>query len=73
MLKIPATGLALPTIADLRKWIRDVAGWEQTGEPGSATGRTTLLFRDSACGRNISIIVEPIDRFVIYHLIDMGN
>ena len=71
MLKIPATGLSLSTISDLRKWIRDVAGWEQLGDAGSLTGRTTIAYR--AAERRISVVAEPIEHFVVYHFIDMGT
>ncbi len=71
MLKIPASGLTLSTIADLRKWIKDVAGWEQLGDTSSLTGRTTVAYR--AAERRISVVAEPIERFVVYHFIDMGT
>lgn len=74
LLRLPATGLVLPTIADLRKWIRDVAGWIQLGDaaPGLVAGRTTLSYRDAAEGRRITVVVEPIEHFVVYHFIDAG-
>lgn len=74
LLRLPPTGLMLPTIAELRKWIRDVAGWTQVGDatPGLVAGRTTLTYRDAADGRRITVVVEPIDHFVVYHFIDAG-
>lgn len=74
MLRIPANGLALRTVADVRAWMRDVAGWESVGEPStSAAGRTTLSFRDRGSDKRVSVIVEAIEHFVVYHLIEMGN
>ena len=75
LLRLPSAGLMLPTIADLRKWIREVAGWSQIGDPGAnpTSGRSTLAFRDGSDGRRITVVVEPIDHFVIYHFIDGGT
>lgn len=69
----PQNGLVLKTLADVRSWMRDVAGWESLGEPGtSVTGRTLLSFRDRATDKRISVIVEAIEHFVVYHLIELG-
>lgn len=75
LLRLPQVGLSLSTVADLRGWIRDTAGWVLTGESGASavSGRSTLTFRDGAEGRRITIVVEPIEHFVVYHFLETGQ
>jgi hypothetical protein len=71
MLKLTDAGIAVRTVAELRSWIRDVVGWEQAGDGNASASRTKLLFRGSGGTKKISVIVEPHEYFVVYHLIEM--
>jgi hypothetical protein len=71
MLKLTDAAIALRTVAELRSWIRDVVGWEQAGDTNAGISRTKLLFRGNGGAKKISVIVEPHEYFVVYHLIEM--
>ena len=70
MLKLSDAGLTVRTVAELRAWIRDGVGWEQAGDTSINTSRTTLLFKGNGGEKKISVIVEPHDYFVVYHLLE---
>lgn len=71
MLKVPSNGFAIKTVGELRSWIKDVAGWEQVGESSSSGAKSIMTFFESATNRRFSVIVEPVDYFVVYHLVEM--
>lgn len=70
MLRLTEADLSIRTVAELRAWIRNVIGWEQLGDPSGGAGRTTLVFRGKGGDKRISVIVEPHDYFVVYHLVE---
>ncbi|WP_370676775.1 hypothetical protein [Pleomorphomonas sp. PLEO] len=70
MLGIEDDMLPLSTVRDLRAWVQNVRKWEQVGEPKTTSGKTILGFRDKEKAKNITVVIEPIEHFVIFHLID---
>lgn len=73
MLKVPANGFAIKTVGSLKSWIKDVASWEQIGDTSASGTRSIMTFSETATGRRVSIIIEPVDYFVVYHLIEMPS
>lgn len=62
--------LPVSTVRDLRAWVQNVRKWEQIGEPKTTLGKTILGFRDKEKAKNITVVIEPIEHFVIFHLLD---
>ena len=70
MLGMDNDSLPVSSIRDLRAWIQNVRKWEQVGEPKTTLGKTILGFRDKEKAKNITVVIEPIEHFVIFHLLD---
>ena len=62
--------IPVSTVRDLRAWVQNVRKWEQISEPKTTLGKTILGFRDKEKAKNITVVIEPIEHFVIFHLLD---
>lgn len=62
--------LPVSTVRDLRAWVQNVRKWEQISEPKTTLGKTIIGFRDKEKSKNITVVIEPIEHFVIFHLLD---
>jgi hypothetical protein len=70
MLKLSDDGPQLSCVRDMRNWVQNVRKWVQVSEPKVTSGRTIILYRDDQQEKDITLVVEPIERFVIFHFID---
>jgi len=70
MLGMDEDSIPVSTVRDLRAWIQGVKKWEQIGEPKTTSGKTILGFRDKEKAKNITVVIEPVEHFVIFHLLD---
>jgi hypothetical protein len=71
LLKLKTSAVAVHTVQDLRQWIRDVAGWTQLTETQSdTTKRQTIRYEERESGRKFMIIIEPVSRYVVFHLLE---
>lgn len=71
LLKLQASVTAVHTVQDLRQWIKDVAGWTQlTESQNETTKRQTIRYEERETGRKFMIIIEPVGRFVVFHLLE---
>lgn len=70
MLKLPEEGPQLSNVRDLRDWVQNHRKWTQVTEPKTTSGRTIISYRDEAVSKNITVVLEPIDHFVIFHILD---
>jgi hypothetical protein len=70
MLAIEADSPPISTVRDLRAWVQSVKKWEQIGDPKTTSGKTIIGFRDKEKAKNITVVIEPIEHFVIFHLLD---
>ncbi len=70
MLEMDEDFIPVSTVRDLRAWVQNVRKWEQIGEPKTTLGKTIIGFRDKNRAKNITVVIEPIEHFVIFHLLD---
>lgn len=70
MLGMDEDFVSISTVRDLRAWIQNVRKWEQLDEPKTTQGKTILGFRDKEKSKNITVVIEPIEHFVIFHMLD---
>lgn len=70
MLKLPEEGAQLQYVRDMRDWVHVQRKWSMVNEPKTTSGRTIVSYRDESVAKNITVVIEPIDHFVIFHLID---
>jgi hypothetical protein len=70
MLKIPDEESKLNCVRDLRDWVKNIRKWTLLSEPKTTSGRTIILYRDKQSEKNVTVVIEPIERFVIFHIID---
>ena len=70
MLGMEEDTIPVSTVRDLRAWIQGIRKWEQVSEPKTTSGKTILAFRDKEKSKNITVVIEPIEHFVIFHLLD---
>lgn len=70
MLGMDDETLPVSTVRDLRAWVQNIRKWEQIGEPKTTSGKTIIGFRDKEKAKNITVVIEPIEHFVIFHLLD---
>lgn len=70
MLGMDNDSLPVSTVRDLKAWIQNVRKWDQIGEPKTTSGKTIVGFRDIEKEKNITVVIEPIEHFVIFHLLD---
>lgn len=70
LLKLPEEEPQLNCVRDMRDWVKNVRKWTQLDEPKTTSGRTVILYRDGQLEKNITVVIEPIERFVIFHIID---
>lgn len=70
MLGIDEEAAPISTVRDLRAWVRDIRKWEQISEPKTTSGKTIIGFRDNEKSKNVTLVVEPIEHFVIFHILD---
>jgi PAS domain-containing protein len=74
ILKLNASEVAIRTVAQLRQWIKDVVGWTQLSESeNETTKRQTIRYEDKNNGRKFMIMIEPISRFVVFHVLESEN
>lgn len=62
--------LPVSTVRDLRAWVQTARKWEQISEPKTTLGKTIIGFRDKEKSKNITVVIEPIEHFVIFHFLD---
>jgi hypothetical protein len=62
--------LPVSTVRDLRAWVQNARKWEQISEPKTTLGKTIIGFRDKEKSKNITVVIEPIEHFVIFHFLD---
>lgn len=60
----------LNCVRDMRDWVQNKLKWVLVSEPKSTSGRTIMAYRDNTVSKNITVVIEPIDHFVIFHFID---
>lgn len=70
MLGMDEDFIPVSTVRDLRAWVQNVRKWEQISEPKTTLGKTIIGFRDKEKAKNITVVIEPIEHFVIFHLLD---
>ncbi|SFN04333.1 hypothetical protein SAMN05192571_11358 [Pleomorphomonas diazotrophica] len=70
MLKMEEDSIPISTVRDLRAWIQNVRKWEQLDEPKTTLGKTIIGYRDKEKSKNITVVVEPIEHYVVFHLLD---
>jgi len=70
MLKIDEESPPISTVRDLRAWVNNVRKWEQTSEPKTTSGKTIIGYRDKEKSKNLTVVIEPIEHFVIFHILD---
>ncbi|CAI9418434.1 hypothetical protein ANOBCDAF_04250 [Pleomorphomonas sp. T1.2MG-36] len=70
MLGMDDNALPVSTVRDLRAWVQAVRKWEQIGEPKTTLGKTIIGFRDKEKSKNITVVIEPIDHYVVFHFLD---
>jgi len=71
ILKLRTSSAVVRTVQDLRQWIKDVAGWTQLTETqNETTKRQTIRYEEKATGRKYMIMIEPVSRFVVFHLLE---
>lgn len=70
MLGMDEDFVPVSTVRDLRAWIQNVKKWEQIDEPKTTLGKTIIGFRDKEKSKNITVVIEPIEHFVIFHMLD---
>jgi PAS domain-containing protein len=61
---------SIGTVKDLGAWFRDRALWTKTRETAEGE-RNTIHFRERDSGRGHSVTIEPMGRFVVFHLRDL--
>lgn len=70
MLGMDEDFIPVSSVRDLRAWVQNVRKWEQLGEPKTTSGKTIIGFRDKEKAKNVTVVIEPIEHFVIFHLLD---
>ncbi len=61
---------SISTVRDLRAWVQNVRKWEQISEPKTTSGKTIIGYRDNEKSKTVTVVVEPIEHFVIFHILD---
>ncbi len=70
MLGIDEDSPSISTVRDLRAWIQNVRKWAQTGDPKTTSGKTIIGYKDNEKSKNITMVIEPIEHFVVFHILD---
>ena len=70
MLAMDEDTIPVSTVRDLRSWVQGIRKWEQIGEPKTTSGKTILGFKDKEKAKTITVVIEPIEHFVIFHMLD---
>lgn len=70
MLKLPEEAPQISSVRELRDWVQNNRKWTQVTEPKTTSGRTIISYRDEHINKNITVVIEPIDHFVIFHILD---
>lgn len=70
MLKLVEDGPQLSHVRDMRDWVQNIRKWTMVTEPKTTSGRTIISYRDDSVSKNITVVVEPFDHFVIFHFMD---
>jgi len=70
MLKLSDEGPQLSHVRDMRDWVQNSRKWTMVAEPKTTSGRTIISYRDESVSKNITVVIEPIDHFVIFHFLD---
>ena len=71
LLGLPSEGRAVATIRELRAWIADVAKWRLLST--SPNGERTKLSYVDEKGRAYVVLLEPLGRYAVFHVIDMDG
>lgn len=70
MLGMDDQQLPVSTVRDLRAWIQNIRKWELLDEPKTTQGKTIIGYRDKEKAKSITVVIEPIEHFVIFHFLD---
>lgn len=71
VLRIPAENSGITWLRDLGAWFRDGALWSKTKSTVEA-GQTHIHYRDLSNNKNYRVTIEPIDRFVLFSIIEIA-
>ena len=70
MLGMVEDSTPVSTVRDLRAWVQNVRKWEVIGEPKTTSGKTIIGYRDKEQAKTVTVVIEPIEHFVIFHFLD---
>lgn len=70
MLKLPDDAPQLLRVSDMRDWVTNTRKWTLVCPPKATSGHTIISYRDESESKDITVVVEPIEHFVIFHIID---
>jgi PAS domain-containing protein len=70
ILKIPKSMSRIHTVRDLGPWFRDGALWKKTSMVAQEN-RTHIEYREVESGRSYRVSVEPVDRFVLFTIVEV--
>ncbi len=70
MLGMVEDSTPVSTVRDLRAWVQNVRKWEVIGEPKTTSGKTIIGYRDREQAKTVTVVIEPIEHFVVFHLLD---
>lgn len=70
MLGMDEDFIPISTVRDLRAWVQNVRKWEMLSEPKTTSGKTIVGYHDREKAKNITVVIEPIEHFVIFHMLD---
>lgn len=70
MLGLPDDGPQLSCVRDMRAWVQNKIKWSQVSDPKITSGRTIISYTDAVKNKKITVVIEPIEHFVIFHILD---
>jgi hypothetical protein len=70
ILRLPEDDASILTVKDLGAWFRDGALWTKANEIVEGD-RKTIHYRERDSSRGYSVTIEPMGRFVVFHLRDL--
>jgi hypothetical protein len=70
MLGMTEDSTPVSTVRDLRAWVLNVRKWDLIGEPKTTSGKTIIGYHDKEQAKTITVVIEPIEHFVVFHLLD---
>lgn len=70
LLNLPESEDAIQTVHDLGPWFRDGALWTRT-DVVTKGRQTHLHYRDRGSARSFRVTIEPMERFVLFSIIEI--